>query len=74
MRKARSFSDEKQFPFGAIFEVPPDLRSHMKAAGLRWANGIGKMYLPLGFDEAPVRAYFEHLLSQWNSARLLTNL
>jgi hypothetical protein len=72
-RGAREHADEPSFPFGAVFEVPSDLRPHMKAAGLRWAEGIGKMYLPLGFDEAPVRAYFEHLHEQWNSARMLTH-
>lgn len=71
-RAAREHADEASFPFGQIFEVPLDLRPHMKAAGLRWAEGIGKMYLPLGFDAYPVRAYFEHLMAQWSSARALS--
>lgn len=70
-RAAREHSDEATFPFGRLFDVPADLRPHMKLAGLRWADGIGKMYLPLGFDVDPVQAYYEHLLAQWTSAHVL---
>lgn len=72
-RAAREHLDAKNFPFGKLFDVPADLRPHMKSAGLRWAEGIGQMYLPLGFDVEPVHAYYEHLLSQWTSARVLTS-
>lgn len=72
LRGAREYRDEKTFPFGAIFDVPPDLKGHMKLAGLRWAEGIKKMYLPKGFDEIPVRAYYEHLMDQWRSAQALS--
>jgi hypothetical protein len=67
-RAAREHRDEASFPFGRVFEIPDDLRPHMKAAGLRWAEGIGKMYLPKGFDYAPVRAYCDQLLAEWNAS------
>ena len=67
-RAAREYRDEASFPFGRVFDVPEDLRPHMKAAGLRWADGIGKMYLPKGFDFAPVRAYCDDLLAEWNAS------
>lgn len=72
-RGAREHQDPRSFPFGALFDVHPDLKSHMKAAGLRWAEGVGKMYLPKGFDIEPVRAYHEHLSEQWRSAHALAS-
>jgi hypothetical protein len=71
-RAAREHNDESTFPYGHIFDVPADLRPHMKSAGLRWAEGIGKMYLPKGFDHSPVKAYFDHLHDQWKSAHMLS--
>ena len=72
-RAAREYDNEETFPFGHIFDVPVDLRAHMKSAGLRFADGIGKMYLPRGFDYEPVKAYFDYLHAQWKSAHLLTS-
>lgn len=72
-RAAREHRDESTFPFGHLFDVPSDLRPHMRAAGLRWAEGIAKMYLPLGFDLDPIKAYYDHLLAQWNSAHALSS-
>lgn len=70
---ARSYSDPATFPFGKIFDIPEDLRPQMRAAGLRWAEGVGRMYLPKGFDAEPVEAYFEHLKTQYESARALAD-
>lgn len=71
-RGAREHRDEASFPFGQLFDVPTDLKPHMRAAGLRWAEGVGKMYLPKGFDVQPVRAYYDHLCEQWRSAQALS--
>lgn len=73
-RAAREHADESTFPFGRLFDVPSDLRSTMKTAGLRWADSLGKMYLPKGFDYLPVKAYFDHLHSEWLRASELSSL
>ena len=68
---AREHLDPFTFQYGYIFDVPPDLRPYMRAAGLRWADGIGKMYLPKGYDYEPVNEYFKNLMQKWNSAKIL---
>lgn len=70
---ARSYSDPGTFPFGTLFDIPEDLRPQMRAAGLRWAEGVGRMYLPKGFDSAPVEAYFVHLKERYDSAKALAS-
>lgn len=49
------------FPFGQILDVPYDIREFAKPAGVKWAGGIKKWYLPKGFDVEPVREYIQWL-------------
>ena len=68
---AREHQDPFTFPYGTLFDVPADLRPQMRSAGLKWAEGVGKMYLPKGFDVPPVEAYHKHLMRKWHEAKAL---
>ena len=53
--------DQGNFPYGDILEIPNILIGEMKGTGIRWAEGIGKWYLPKGFDLDPVQEYLNYL-------------
>lgn len=68
LKAAREYKDPQTFPYGTLFDAPESLRPQLRQAGLRWAEGVGQMYLPKGFDVDPVQAYYEHLLQRYQDA------
>lgn len=59
------------FPYGTLFDVPPELKAQVKNAGLRWAEGVGSWYLPLGYDVHPVTEYIEFIKKTHQDAILM---
>lgn len=57
------WTDPSSFEFGTLLDVPYELKDHMKPTGIKWAEGLKKWYLPLGFDVEPVQEY-QHWLEQ----------
>jgi len=49
--------DPTKFTYGALLDVPFEMKDVMKGAGLRWAKGLQKWYLPLGHDVQAVQDY-----------------
>lgn len=73
LKAARQHTDSKNFPYGYLFNAPDELRPQLRQAGLRWAQGVGQMYLPKGFDVQPVKAYFDYLMEQYLLAQENSN-
>jgi len=69
----RATSDPQAFPFGTLFNVPEELRSIMKGAGLRWAEGAQSYYLPRGFDVDPIVEFFNFKQQEISEARDVSN-
>lgn len=63
------WTDEANFPFGAIIDVPYDLKDHLKPTGIKWADTLKKWYLPLGFDVDSVREYARWVASEHKDNR-----
>ncbi len=62
---AERWKDLQTFNFGTTFDIPYELKEHMKPTGIRWADGIKKWYLPKGFDIEPVNEYLNWLTQEY---------
>lgn len=51
------WTNPNDFPFGTILDIPFEIKEYAKPAGIRWADGLKKWYLPKGFDSEPVIEY-----------------
>ena len=56
-----AWTNVKDFPFGRLFDVPFHLKDAAKDAGMIWAQGVQRWYLPHGFDMARVAEYMDYL-------------
>lgn len=64
VQQAKAHKDLASFPYGTPLSYPIELKADVQAVGAMWAPGIGRWFLPLGFDVKAAKAFLDAQLAR----------